>query len=445
MQRKYRSWMGIILASLVVLISISPPMRSFYALPAAFKVNVGEQFGLDLQLPQCLLNSFNVEIKTVPENLLNIDKKGTNSLGSFLQGEDRPRINKPGQINLKLKLFGLIPLKKLQVDAVDEIKLYPGGHSIGVLLKTQGVIITGYSPVVDQGRSYLPAKEAGLEIGDIIKEINNYPISSDEETLRLIHELGQKGAPIVLLIQRNRQQIEIPVSPAYCRETGRYRVGLYIRDSAAGVGTLTFFEPNTLIYGALGHVIADAETSQQIAQGEGKIINASIQGIQQARRGQPGEKIGIFTDSQIILGDIQKNTQAGIFGVLKSRLDNELYPHPLPVAFAHQVETGPARMLTVVDQEKIESFAIEITKIVPQRLPSGKNLVIQITDPRLLSLTGGIVQGMSGSPIIQKNRLVGAVTHVFVNEPTKGYGILAEWMLMETDLLQLEEKNKGAA
>jgi stage IV sporulation protein B len=211
------------------------------------------------------------------------------------------------------------------------------------------------------------------------------------------------------------------------------------------VGTLTFFEPNTLIYGALGHVIADAETSQQIAQGEGKIINASIQGIQQARRGQPGEKIGIFTDSQIILGDIQKNTQAGIFGVLKSRLDNELYPHPLPVAFAHQVETGPARMLTVVDQEKIESFAIEITKIVPQRLPSGKNLVIQITDPRLLSLTGGIVQGMSGSPIIQKNRLVGAVTHVFVNEPTKGYGILAEWMLMETDLLQLEEKNKGAA
>jgi len=262
---------------------------------------------------------------------------------------------------------------------------------------------------------------------------------------KLIHELGQKGTPITFLIQRNQDQIVIPVNPVYCQETGRYRVGLYIRDSAAGVGTLTFYEPNTRIYGALGHVIADAETNHQIAKGEGKIINASIQGIQQARRGQPGEKIGIFTDSQIILGDIQKNTEAGIFGRLLSHLDNELYPHPVPVAFAQQVETGPARILTVVDNEKIESFSIEITKIVPQRLPNGKNLVIQITDSRLLSLTGGIIQGMSGSPIIQKNRLVGAVTHVFVNEPTKGYGILAEWMLTETGLLQRDDKNQGAA
>lgn len=431
-----RSIIGIVLAVLVIFISFSPQLRSFYSLPALLQVGVGDQLGLDLNLPSYLTNTLQVEIDAHPIDVLTFEEKH-NSLANFLQPDMAPMAAKPGQANLKLKLFGLIPVKNVNVDVKPRIELIPGGHAIGILLKTQGVTVIGFAPVKDEkGKEHLPGEQAGLMVGDTIEAVNGIPVATDEETATLIDQLGRKGKPIILDIKRGNLKQKLAMVPVKCHDTNRYRIGLYIRDSAAGVGTLTFYHPETQVYGALGHVIADVEINRQIGAGEGKIVNASIQGIHQARRGQPGEKIGSFQGSQGVFGDIRKNTNYGIFGTINRPIKNDFYRNPLPVAYGHQVQVGPAEMLTVIEGNKIERFSIEIEKINPQRLANGKNLLIKITDPRLLKVTGGIIQGMSGSPIIQNGYLVGAVTHVLVNEPSRGYGILAEWMLTETDLME---------
>lgn len=437
--RTRRSLTGIVLAILVVFMSLTPQMRSFYSLPAFFKLGVGDELGIDLQLPAYLLNKFKVEINANPSDLINFERY-SNDLSSFLFSNPSHVVTKPGEANLKLKLFGLIPIKEVNVDVVPRLELIPGGHAIGILLKTDGVTVIGFSPVKDQnGKQHLPAKEAGLEIEDTIVAIEGITVTTDEETARLIDSFAQQKKLIQLDIQRGNKQIKISIKPVLCKETKRYRIGLYIKDSAAGVGTLTFYDRETQVYGALGHVIADVDINRQIAKGEGKIVNASIQGIHQARRGQPGEKVGTFESDKGIFGDIRKNTNYGIFGFLDVVLQNEHYREPIPVAFAQQVNPGPAEILTVINGNKIERFSVEIARVNPQRLTNGKNLIINITDPKLVNLTGGIIQGMSGSPIIQNGYLVGAVTHVLVNEPTRGYGILAEWMLMETDLTRKVE------
>lgn len=433
-----RSWTGLVLAILVVFISLTPQLRSFYSMPSLLKIGVGEQLGIHLPLPPYLSNQLKVEVSTNPKDLLDL-KTGTVSLNSFLQETTGLVATKPGEASIRLKLFGLIPVKNMDVDVVPRIELVPGGHAIGILLKAQGVTVVGFAPVIDEnGKEHNPGRDGGLAIGDVIEKVNGIPVSTDEETARLIHLAGKKKKPVSLAIRRDNKQLTMQVNPVMCKDTKRFRIGAYIRDSAAGVGTLTFYDPKTKIYGALGHIIADGEVNRQIAQGEGKIVSASILGINQARRGQPGEKIGTFhqSDKGIIEGDIRKNTNYGIFGFLKTPLENEIYREPLPVAFAHQVKTGPAEVLTVVEGDKIERFSVEIVRINPHQTTNGKNLLINITDPRLLEVTGGIVQGMSGSPIIQDGYLVGAVTHVLVNEPTKGYGILAEWMLTETGILE---------
>lgn len=431
-----RPLLGIVLAILVVLISFSPQFKSFYSMPTFLKLGVGEELGINLKLPTCLADKLKVEVDSNPKDLLNLTNT-SNNLSNFLQAGTCPIAVKPGEANLKLKLFGFIPVKNVNVDVQPRIELVPGGHAIGILLKTQGVTVIGFAPVKDEtGEEHMPGEEAGLMVGDIIETVNGTPVVTDEETAKIIDNMGSKGKPIALEIKRGNQQKKLMVNPVKCRDTNRYRIGLYIRDNAAGVGTLTFYHPETQVYGALGHVIADVEINRQIAHGDGKIVNAAIQGIHQARRGQPGEKIGTFENSGTIFGDIRKNTNFGIFGFMNRPIKNDIYRKPLPVAYGHQVKLGPAEILTVIEGNKIEKFSIEIEKINPQRLSHGKNLVIKITDPRLLEVTGGIIQGMSGSPIIQNGYLVGAVTHVLVNEPSRGYGILAEWMLTETDLIK---------
>lgn len=431
-----RSWAGIVLAILVVFMSLTPQFRSFYSMPELLKIGVGEQLGINLQLPSYLSNQLKVEVSANPNDLLDL-KAETASLKNFLQETADLVATKPGEASIKFKLFGLIPVKNLDVDVIPRINLVPGGHAIGILLKTQGVTVVGFSPVVDEtGQEHTPGQDGGLETGDVIERINGISVATDQETAKLIHQAGKKKKPVILDVRRGNKQLTITIKPVMCKDTKRFRIGVYIRDSAAGVGTLTFYDPATLVYGALGHVIADVEVNRHIAQGEGKIVNASILGINQARRGQPGEKIGTFSNGgKRIDGDIRKNTNYGIFGFLKTPVKNEIYQEPVPVAFAHQVKPGPAEILTVVEGDKIERFSVEIVRINPHKMTNGKNLLINITDPRLLKLTGGIVQGMSGSPIIQNGYLVGAVTHVLVNEPSKGYGILAEWMLTETELL----------
>jgi stage IV sporulation protein B len=347
-----------------------------------------------------------------------------------------------GSVNLEFRLFGVIPLRQLKVNVLPEKKLMPGGHSIGIKLHSEGVLVVGHHLVRGSDFSASPAKEAGIEVGDIILAMDGVALQDANQVAEIINRPGSAGKTISFLLKRESRLLTREVTPLYCLETGRFRIGLYVRDTAAGVGTLTFYDPETRIYGALGHVITDVDTNQPIEVRDGQVVKANIVSIKAARRGQPGEKTGIFQEDRDIIGNIEKNCLFGIFGKLSSMepvAGSRIIP--VPIALMSQVEVGPAEILTVLEGDNIERFDIEIQRVYQQNRPSDKGMVIRVTDERLLETTGGIVQGMSGSPILQKGRLVGAVTHVFVNDPTRGYGIFIEWMVMESGLLDAIGEN----
>ena len=290
--------------------------------------------------------------------------------------------------------------------------LVVGGHSIGILLRTQGVTVVGHSPVIsEKSQALYPAKEAGLEAGDFITKINGQEINKDRQVAEIVNKAGQGRKILHIEFLREQQTMEIDVKPLYCQDSGSFRIGLYIRDNTAGVGTLTFYDPKSNKYGALGHKVTNLEGYSSQEKDKGKIVPADIQGIKIGKKGLPGEKMGVFSGDKW-QGNIENNSDYGIFGEMSKPLTNPYYSQPLPIALANQVKIGPAEIYTVLSGEKIEKFAIKINRILPNYRASGKGMIVEVTDPRLLEATGGIVQGMSGSPIIQDGRLVGAVTHV---------------------------------
>lgn len=426
--------LGLLLIALVIFICCTPELQRYFSLPSEQRLAVGDQLLILNHLPKNVLSRLTVSLQDTSEGILGLN--GEVIQRSFSLASGNPVALQPGRTNLQFRLFGFIPIKKMVVDVVPPLRLIPGGHSIGVLLHGEGVVVIGFSPIKDiSGKLCDPAQDSGIQIGDVIVSVNGQTINSDDEVAYLIDKLGQENQEAHLVIRHNETMKEIFLKPHYCTETKRWRIGLYVKDGAAGVGTLTFYDPDTRQYGALGHIISDADSNQAIEVKGGRIVAASVEGIQPGRRGQPGEKIGMFLDNQCIRGTIEKNSRYGIFGKLNTDLINSLYTQPLPVALASQVKEGDAQILTVINGEQIESFAIKIERVLPFRT-DGKSLVIRVVDQRLLSLTGGIIQGMSGSPIIQDGRLVGAVTHVFVNDPSRGYGVLLEFMLKEMDYLK---------
>ncbi|WP_418792549.1 SpoIVB peptidase [Phosphitispora sp. TUW77] len=418
---------------LIIAAAFNPHVKSFFSLPTQQRVTVGDHIRFKLEFPQNLLKQFSLYVESNEHNVLLLN--GTDISGkvfSFVDGW--PMATTPGKANIQIRLFGLFPVKNVKVEVVPQTKLVPGGHSVGVLLHSEGVIVVGQSIVEDNnGNKFNPAKDAGIEVGDVIISINGQTVTSDEQVAKIIDTMGNEGKNLELLVKRNGKKIPVTIKPIRCRETERFRIGLYIRDSAAGVGTLSFYDPSTGKYGALGHVITDADTNQPIDVSDGMIVKASIQGIQVGKSGVPGEKIGMFVNEKDFSGTIEKNTKYGIYGSMSGKIENPYYREMLPIALANQVKTGPAEMLTVLKGQKIEKFMVEIKKVLPQTVPDSKGLIIEVTDPRLLKKTGGIIQGMSGSPLIQEGKIVGAVTHVFINDPTRGYGCLIEWMLKETE------------
>lgn len=413
------------------------PVYNYFSLPTYQKISVGDQLSLGSQFSQSFLEQLSIEVNR-GKNILDFKEK------QFNFTEVSPVALEPGKVNLQLKLFGIIPLKKINVDVVDNYKIYPGGQAVGVLLRTQGILIVGQSPIIDNlGNSHFPARDAGVEIGDTIVKVNDHYVQTDDQLAKLINKYGSEGEKIILLLKRDNNFLKKEIKPVYCSETKTYRIGLFVRDNAGGVGTLTFFDPQSKKYGALGHMICDSETNQKINIKKGKLVKASIEGIQIGKRGKPGEKVGMFVEDST-LGDIQINSYCGIFGSLdQEKLKNSYYQEPLPIGYANQIETGFAEILTVINDEKVEKYTINIEKIMNPR-PDGKNMIIRITDKKLINKTGGIIQGMSGSPIIQNGKIIGAVTHVFINDPTRGYGIFIENMLKEAGILNAKTEGLGA-
>ena len=277
-----------------------------------------------------------------------------------------------------------------------------------------------------------PGLEAGLEIGDSILAINNEPVDSPEEVKTVVNK--QKGK-VRLKVRRQGDILYIRISPVQAAEDGLYKIGVWVRDKTAGLGTLTFYDPYTKSFGALGHAITDPDTGHVLPVERGELLSASVESVKQGTAGIPGEIRGIFYEADEPLGDLNLNTEYGIFGSFYKEFTNPFYSEPLPIGYQNQVEEGPAWILATVDGNKIERYEICIDKVNHQTKPGTKSMVITVTDPRLLKKTGGIVQGMSGSPIIQNDKIIGAITHVFVNDPLKGYGIFIEWMLQQTDQL----------
>ncbi|OPX83762.1 MAG: SpoIVB peptidase precursor [Pelotomaculum sp. PtaB.Bin104] len=360
----------------------------------------------------------------------------------YLPGQQARAVGAP----LLLDFPAPIERNIVAVSAVSEVNVVPCGQSIGVLLHAQGVMVVGHAAVEDRsGNNVNPAVDAGISDGDIILKIAGEAVKSEGQVRDIIARAGATGQSITFEVKRGEQIFQANVNPAYCRETQQYRIGLLIKDSAAGLGTLTFYEPGSMTYGALGHIITDNGTQKPIEITDGKIVGASIQSIHRGKRGQPGEKIGSFQDDdREVSGTIFQNTKLGIFGKLQNPPAHSNYSAPIPVSEANHVRKGQAEILTVLKDEQVESFTVEIQKINPQASNNGKGMIIKITDPRLLEQTGGIIQGMSGSPIIQDNKLVGAVTHVFVNDPTRGYAVPAEWMLRESGLLNGTAEGQAA-
>jgi len=423
-KNKRRKITGILLSILIVVFCNTSYFKSIVYFPEEIKIIQGETRNLNLFFP------FTLSVRSDSSNTLKIngleistEKISLNlSTPLVLQSDDI------GKINLQFSILGIVPFKKVVVNVLPKTVAMPGGHSIGVKLKSKGVIVVGFAPVIGKrGLRSNPAEKAGIQLGDTLLEINNIEIMNPEHLNELIN--NSKGKPLVVTIKRNNKIFKTIIKPNYDTREKSYQIGLWIRDIAAGVGTLSFYFPKKNSYGALGHIITDLDTGKPIEIKEGEIIKAQIAAIEKGARNKPGEKKGVFVQEEKILGNIIRNTEYGIYGKLKTPLRNPYYKKAIPVALISEVKEGPAEILTVLKGDTIQKYDVIIEKVYKQKNPKPKGLIIRITDKRLLKETGGIVQGMSGSPIIQNNKLVGAITHVFVNDPTRGYGVFMEWMI----------------
>lgn len=413
---KVRRWIGIVLLGFLIGLVFFKPVQQYVSIPNHFTLFQGENKALFSHV------SILSHVKTVSNHsaVTVVGKENQSSL----KGKDS------GSSKVTLTMGGF-PIKKVNVDVLPDIRVVPGGQSIGVKLNTVGVLVVGYHLVKTKDGEKSPGEASGIKIGDMITKINGTKIQEMSDVAPLVKKAGENNDTLDITVLRDKRELHKELKPLKDHHDDAYQIGLYIRNSAAGIGTMTFYDPKTKKYGALGHVISDMDTKQPIVVNDGKIVRSTVTSIEKGRGGQPGEKIAELSSERSTLGTVTENSPFGIFGKLKHEPNNALTTKPIPIALSGEVKEGPAKIYTVVDGNKVEAFDVKIVSSVPQKFPTTKGLVLKITDPKLLKKTGGIVQGMSGSPIIQNGKLIGAVTHVFVNDPTSGYGVHIEWMLDE--------------
>ncbi|MCK9857321.1 SpoIVB peptidase [Paenibacillus sp. ATY16] len=434
-----KKWFGLVLVICVCMIGLSAPFQHFAAFPNELRLFSGQLKRLQYGVP------VHAEV-TVDPRMLQINGSTRQSLSVNLNDPISLQPHQSGQTSMKVKLFGKIPFKTVKVNVVPDLRVIPGGQTIGVKVKSAGILVVGHHQVrASNGTKESPGEKAGLRLGDLIIRIDGHNINEVSKVANLVEQAGKEQRPLAITYKRNGAIGETRLYPVRDAEERNWKLGLYIRDSAAGVGTLTFYAPDQGVYGALGHVITDMDTQTPIEVGEGQILQSSVTSINKSQTGEPGEKRAHFVKEGKILGNIERNTPFGIFGKMNENPNHSFSDKTIPVTFAEDVKEGPAQILTVVNGQKVERFDIEIAHVTKQPAPATKGMVIKITDKRLLDKTGGIVQGMSGSPIIQNGKLVGAVTHVFVNDPASGYGCFIEWMLQDAGILMREKSTQGTA
>lgn len=352
-----------------------------------------------------------------------------NSSGQTIEAmaSDTEKISKEvGKLDLSLNL-GNFSLKDVTVNVIPNTVVIPGGEAIGLRLYTSGVLVVGMSEIVGtDNKSYSPYKDSGIQEGDMIVKIDDKAITCTSDLITKVNECNGNSVEITYVRDGNNYITEIKPTKT---EKNEYKLGLWVRDAAAGVGTITYYDPESQMFGALGHGILDIDTDQLIDIAKGEVITSKILSIVKGEKGKPGEVQGSIDNGKVI-GEVYKNTNFGIYGKLT---DVSLIEggKTLEVMPRDEVKLGKATIICTLDNNKREEYEIEIEKLYTSTNRNNKNMIIKVTDKRLLEKTGGIIQGMSGSPILQDGKFVGAVTHVMVNNPEKGYGIFADTMLKQ--------------
>lgn len=320
------------------------------------------------------------------------------------------------------KLLGVIPLKTVNLVSYKEIKLYPGGMPFGVKFFTEGVMVIGFCDLDTERGKINPAYDAGIRQKDIITHINGVELSSALELTEAVE--GSGGKPLTLRCKRGEESFEATVTPIFSESEGIYKTGIWVKDSGAGIGTVSFIVPESNYFTGLGHGICDADTGELLPIERGTVVDVTISGINKGVSGTPGEIKGFFNAGKT--GTLLGNDECGVYGIFSEC--PKTVCEPLPLALRNEITEGEAFIYCTLDTGGIGKYSVEIQNI-NRNATGGKCFIVKVTDKALLDKTGGIVQGMSGSPIIQNGKLVGAVTHVMIGDPSTGYGIFAENML----------------
>jgi stage IV sporulation protein B len=394
---------------------LTPPVQKLADTPSDIYVPLGQGTSIPVGLPEF------THVTTSNTHIVSVSPPTHHHADISVMTHD------VGNSVVKTTLFGFVPWKALRVHVVPSQMVYVGGQSVGIRLHSKGVLVVGFQRVGNERTS--PAVKSNLQIGDVIEQINQKTVRTSADLRKYLNESRE---PVLRLqIRRQHQHISIQLTPVV-DEYGRRHLGIYARDKTAGVGTLTFYDPEHRRFGALGHIITDVDTGQPI-EGTGSLYEAEVTGVVKGAAGKPGEKRGRFLHQSDEIGHIEENTPYGVYGTMLANPDHQGIQNAIPVALPGQVHEGPAKMYTVVNGQKVEAFDVEIENVAKQSKPDTKSMVVHVTDNRLIQVSGGIVQGMSGSPLVQDGKLVGAVTHVFVSDPTRGYGVYAAWMLNECE------------
>ncbi len=368
---------------------------------------------------------FGMSIKTLEVSTKDID---TTQNGEIIQASSGSYANQEESINVGINLFG-IKVKEVSVNVIDDVEVVPLGGLIGMKLYTNGVLVVGMSEIYGENNQvYKPYENSGIKEGDTITKINGENIVSTDDMTECIN--ASKGKEINITYIHNNKTLETKITPVET-DKNNYKVGLWVRDTAAGVGTATFYDKNTGNVAMLGHGILDVDTEELIDISDGKVTNTSVVSIIKGENGKTGRIQGIVEGEKEI-GTISKNTYYGVYGKLYNV--NELKrntSNSVKIALRNEIKTGEATLMCALDNREVKEYTVEIQKIYLNNNSNNKSMLLKVTDKELLEKTGGIIQGMSGSPILQDGKLIGALTHVLVQNPTQGYAVFSDIMVKQ--------------
>lgn len=403
----------------LLLLTMTPGAIAHYALPEKIHLIKDQAQVFSFSIPvQAVFNSENTAAFKINDS----DEASNVNLSN----EFTLLSTETGETEVTVSVFGVLPVKTITVSTLPDMDVVPSGAAVGVRINTDGVMVLGTGIVkASTGEELEPAKNV-LKAGDLILALNGTPIVDKKELTQAIE--GSGGEDILFRIRRGAETLEATLTPVLSEDNDSYKLGIWVRDSTQGIGTVTYYDPQSKRFAALGHGILDVDTKKLMTIKDGQIMHSSITSAREGKKGVPGELLGDIDKNQN-LGEIRSNTTFGVYGYLNDEGLTALENTPMKIALQTEVVEGEAYILTTVNGDTPKKYKVQIESINKYSNDDSKGMIVRITDPLLLAKTNGIVQGMSGSPIIQNDKLVGAVTHVFVQEPTKGYGIFIENML----------------